>query len=54
MKKDLCPNCGQGKAEITCELCGDIICPECSREGIYNTICANCVNEDKEINSEEE
>lgn len=52
MENELCPICGFDKPEIMCSLCGDIVCPECTREGIqYELICADCIKLDKEINN---
>ena len=45
-KKENCQICGEGKQEITCEQCGEVVCPECSREGEEGmTICSDCYQE---------
>jgi len=49
---DPCPLCGERKAEITCSHCGEVVCPDCSFEGVYDDVCGDCVEADKELNGE--
>lgn len=52
---DICPNCGDEESSIECPLCGDVVCPKCTREGIsYEIICANCVGVEEEDETNDE
>ncbi len=43
-KDDLCPICGLKKAEITCYNCGNVVCPDCTRDDpkYDDIVCTEC------------
>ena len=47
---DICVLCGEGKEEITCYSCGQVVCPECTRDvdaGVEmpDPVCVECSDE---------
>ena len=48
MKQEKCPCCGISEVEYTCDICGNNMCTECTREEYIDSeryfVCEDCYN----------